>query len=167
MKYALPLLALTGLVILQSALLPLVFPWLPLAPALVCLVFASIRQERRFLLIASLWTGLVMDILLGEILGLYMLLNFVSMFIVLEIKYEVFESYILTVGIRLIAATLIQDVFMAFIFYIQGIPDLIPALQINAGMHLLSNLILYLLSLLVIKLRHPGDKLESVLEVKR
>lgn len=167
MKYALPLLALAGLVIMQSTLLPLVFPWLPLAPALVYLVVASTRQPRNFLLIASLWTGLVEDILLGETLGLYMLLNFISMFLILEIKYEIIESYVLTVGLRLIAATLIQDILMAFIFYIQGIPNLGPALQINAGINLLANIIVFIVYLLVIKVRHPGDTLESLLEVKR
>lgn len=167
MKYALPLLALAGLVIMQSTLLPLVFPWLPLAPALVYLVVASTRQPRNYLLIASLWTGLVEDILLGETLGLYMLLYFISMFLILEIKYEIIESYVLTVGLRLIAATLIQDILMAFIFYIQGIPNLGPALQINAGINLLANIIVFIVYLLVIKVRHPGDTLESLLEVKR
>lgn len=167
MKYVFSLLWLTALVIMQSTLFPLIFPWLPLAPALVYLVAASLVQERRLLLSAALWTGLVQDVLLGEVFGLFMLLNFVSMFFILEIKYEVFDSHILTGGLRLIAATLIQDILMAFIFYIQGIPNLGPALQINAGINLLSNLIIYILFLIILKLRHPGDKLESVLEVKR
>jgi rod shape-determining protein MreD len=167
MKYVLSLLGLTGLMILQSTLLPFIFPWLPLSPALVYLVVASLGKERKFLLTAALWTGLVQDILLGEVLGLFMLLNFISMILVLEIKYEIFDTYILTGGLRLIAATLIQDIIMAFILYIQGIPNLGPALQINVGINLLSNLILYALFLIILKLRHPGDKLESVLEVKR
>lgn len=167
MKYVLSLLGLTGLVIIQSTFLPLVFPWLPLAPALVYLVMASMRQERKFLLIAALWTGLVQDILLGEVLGLFMLLNFISMFVILEIKYEIFDTYILTGALRLIAATLIQDIVMVFLLYIQGIPNLGPALQVNVGINLLSNLILYAVFLIILKLRHPGDKLESVLEVKK
>ncbi|HBI56345.1 MAG TPA: hypothetical protein DDY38_05935, partial [Firmicutes bacterium] len=63
MKYAYSLLWLTGLVIFQSTLLPVVFPWLPLMPAFVFLVVISLRLERRLLLIAALWTGLIQDIL--------------------------------------------------------------------------------------------------------
>lgn len=166
MKYVYSLLWLTGLVILQSTLLPVVFPWLPLAPAFVFLVVISLRFDRRFFLIAALWTGLVQDILLGEFLGLFMFLNFSSAALVWEIKKEWLDNLVLTGGLRLIAATLIQEFFMAFIFYIRGMANLTSALQINAGINLLSNLLLYILFLIIYKLRCRRDKLETVLEAK-
>jgi rod shape-determining protein MreD len=166
MKYAYSLLWLTGLVIFQSTLLPVVFPWLPLMPAFVFLVVISLRLERRLLLIAALWTGLIQDILLGEFLGLFMLLNFISAALVWEIKNELFDNLVLTGGLRLIAATLIQEILMAFIFYIRGTANLGSMLQVNAGIHLLSNLLLYVLFLVIFKLRRRQDNLEAVLEAK-
>ncbi|MDD4657539.1 MAG: rod shape-determining protein MreD [Eubacteriales bacterium] len=166
MKYVYSLLWLTGLVILQSTLLPVVFPWLPLAPAFVFLVVVSLRLERRFFLIAALWTGLVQDILLGEFLGLFMLLNFISAALIWEIKNELLDNLVLTGGLRLIAATLIQEILMAFIFYIRGRANLGSALQINAGINLLSNLLLYILFMFISKLLRRRDKLEAVLEAK-
>lgn len=166
MKYAYSLLWLTGLVILQSTLLPVVFPWLPLMPAFVFLVVISLRLERKLLLIAALWTGLIQDILLGEFLGLFMLLNFISAALVWEIKNELFDNLVLTGGLRLIAATLIEEILMAFIFYIRGTANLGSMLQVNAGIHLLSNLLLYVLFLVIFKLRRRQDNLEAVLEAK-
>ncbi|HCX78133.1 MAG TPA: rod shape-determining protein MreD [Firmicutes bacterium] len=166
MKYAYSLLWLTGLVIFQSTLLPVVFPWLPLMPAFVFLVVISLRLERRLLLIAALWTGLIQDILLGEFLGLFMLLNFISAALVWEIKNELFDNLVLTGGLRLIAATLIEEILMAFIFYIRGTANLGSMLQVNAGIHLLSNLLLYVLFLVIFKLRRRQDNLEAVLEAK-
>lgn len=166
MKYAYPLLWLTGLLLLQSTLLPVLFPWLPLTPAFVYLIVFSLRTDRRFFLIAALWLGLVQDILLGEFFGLYMFLNFISAFFVWEVKNDLLDNLVLTVGLRLIAATLIQEALLAFIFYIRRMARLGTALQINSGLSLLSNLLLYVLYLTFIKLCRRHEKLETELEGK-
>lgn len=166
MKYFWTLLALTGLVIVQSTLLAALFPRLPLAPALVFLMLASLRFERGFFLIAALWAGLVQDILLGEFFGFFMLLNFNSAVWAWEIRKEWLDNLVLTGGLRLIAATLLQEVFAAFFFYIRGITDLAGTLQINAGKDLLFNLLIYAVFLLALKIRHRGSKLEAVLGAK-
>lgn len=152
---------------LQSSLFRVLFPWLPVAPALVFLIFVSLRMKRGTFLILSLWTGWVQDILFGEILGLFMLLYFISAVLVWEIKREWVDNLVLTGGLRLIGATLVQEILLVFIFYIRGVRNLGFALQINAGKSLLSNLLLYALFLLVLKVCNRGQKLETVLEVKQ
>lgn len=166
MKHAYPFLWLTGLVILQSSLLPIVFPWLPLAPAFVFLMLASLRLERWHFLLAAVWTGLVQDILLGEYFGLFMLLNYLSAILAWEIKKKWLDSAVLTGALRLIAATLFQDGLMAFILSIRGQSELGLALQINAGRNLLACLLLYALFLLALKLKNRQEKLETVLEAR-
>ena len=166
MKYVYTLLCLTGLVILQNTFIPVLFPWLPFMPAFVFLVVLSLRLDRSFLLIAALWTGLVQDILIGEMLGLFMLLNFISMALAWEIKKEWLNNHVITGGMRVIAATLIHEIVMAFIMYIRTRENLASVLQVNAGFSLLSNLLLYILLLLWYRVRHRGANLEAVLEAK-
>ena len=166
MKYVYTLLGLTGLVILQNTFLPVLFPWLPFMPAFVFLVVLSLRLERSFLLIAALWTGLVQDILIGEMLGLFMLLNFISVALAWEIKNEWLNNLVVTGGLRIIAATIIQEAAMAFILYIRTRDNLASELQVNTGFSLLSNLLLYILLLVWYRVRHRGVNLESVLEAK-
>lgn len=165
MKYLINLLTLALLVALQSTLLPVVFPWLPLTPAFVYLVVLSFRLPRRHLLIAALWAGLVQDVLLGEFLGLAMLTNYIAMAVTWELKEDLLENTVLTGGLRIIAATLLQEVLMAFVYYIRGlsVENLFYLLQVNAGTGLLSNLLLYLLLLAALRTRGSG-RIEAVLE---
>lgn len=163
MKRVYPLLWILGLALLESTLLPFIFPAFPLTPALVALVFVSLRFQRPYFLIAALWAGLIQDILLSEHLGLFMLLRFCGAALAWEIKNELIDNLVLTGMLRLIAMSLTQDVLTAFILYISGLRDLGPALQINAGVNLLANLVLYGLFLLVIKLFHPKTRLDITL----
>lgn len=166
MKYVYTLLCLTGLVIVQSTFLPVIFPWLPLLPAFVFLVVLSLRLERGFSLIAALWTGLVQDILIGDMLGLFMLLNFISVALAWEINNKWLNNLVITGGLRIIAATLMHELGMAFIMYIRTRENLTSLLQVNAGFSLLSNLLLYILLLVWYRVRHRGTNLEAVLEAK-
>jgi len=159
---------LTLLVIIQGTLLTVLVPWLPLAPAFIYLAILSLRLERPYLLAAALWTGLAQDILVGEMLGLTMLTNFVAMTIIWELKEEYLDNAVLTCGLRIAVATLVQELIIAFIYYIRGLESgsLVQVLQINAGINLLSNLSLYILFMVWLKIRGAG-KVAAVLGAKR
>lgn len=166
MKRLYPFIGVLIFALAQSTILPSVFPGFPLTPVLVYLVFTSLRTERWLFLVVALWAGLLQDLLLGENLGLFMLLNFSSGVLVWEIKNELIDNLALTGMVRIIAMSLFQDIFMAFILFVQGQPGLTPALKMNAGINLLENLLLYGLFLLLLKLFHPRTKLDLVLEEK-
>ena len=168
MRYFYSLLGLTLLIVFQGTFLPVIIPWLPLSPALLFLVILSFRLERTQLLVAGLWAGFVQDILLGQMLGLFMMANFLALIVIWELKEELLEDVIMTCGLRLIVATLIQEVLMTFIYYIQGWEPtrLLFVMQLNAGINLLSNLLL--LGLLLAWLRMRGsDKIGTLLGGKR
>lgn len=152
------------LALAQSTILPAAFPGFPLTPVLVYLVFTSLRSDRWLFLAVALWAGFLQDLLLGENLGLFMLLSFSSGAFAWEIKNELIDNLALTGMVRVIAMSLLQDLFMAFILLIKGQPGLGSALQINAGINLLQNLLFYGLFLLIIKLFHPRTKLDLILE---
>ncbi|MGI6364355.1 MAG: rod shape-determining protein MreD [Bacillota bacterium] len=168
MKYLANLAVLALLVMVQGTLLPAIIPWLPLAPAFIYLIILSMRLERPYLLGAALWTGLVQDLLLGEMLGLSMLTNFVAMAIAWELKESFVENAVLTCGLRVVAATLVQELLISFVYYVRGLEhgNLLSILQVNAGLNLLSNLGLYLLLLAFLRLRGEG-KVSALLEVRQ
>ena len=167
MKYLANLAVLALLVMVQGTLLPAIIPWLPLAPAFIYLIILSMRLERPYLLGAALWTGLVQDLLLGEMLGLSMLTNFVAMAIAWELKESFVENAVLTCGLRVVAAT-VQELLISFVYYVRGLEhgNLLSILQVNAGLNLLSNLGLYLLLLAFLRLRGEG-KVSALLEVRQ
>lgn len=168
MKYLYNLGFLTVLVLVQGILLPVFIPWLPLAPAFLYLIVLSFRLDRPYLLGAALWTGLVQDILLGEMLGLTMLTNFVAMTIAWELKKSLFENAVFTCALRIVVATLVQELLIAFVYYIRGLGsgNLLLVLQINSGINLLSNLVLFILLLGWLRSRGEG-KITAVLETKQ
>lgn len=165
MKYVYNFAVLTLLVILQGTLFPVLIPWLNITPAFVFLTLLSFRFSRTYLLTAALWAGLVQDLLMGEVLGLFMLTNFIAMAIAWELKEDFLDNRVLTVGLRIAVATLIQEVILGFSFYIRGLDSksLLAVLQLSAGTNLLSNLILYILLLGWLRLR-GSDKIEAALE---
>ncbi len=168
MKYAANLAVLTLMVMVAGTLLQVFVPWLPLAPAYLYLIILSMRLERPYLLGAALWTGLVQDILLGEMLGLTMLTNFVAMAIVWEVKEEFLDNPILTCGLRVVAATLVQELLITFVYYIRGAEtgNLLAIFPVNAGVDLLANLGLYILYLAWLRLR-GANKISAALEVRQ
>jgi len=149
-------------------MLPILFPALPMFPVFLYLTVLSMRLQRPYLLACALWAGLVQDVLVGQILGLSMLTNFVAMFVIWELKDSLLENTIMTCGLRLVVATLVQELLMGFLFYIRGLePDnLLFILQINTGITLLSNLLLYFLFLALLRLRGQG-KIAGVLGVEK
>jgi len=161
-----PILAL--LVILQGTLLPTVIPWVTLTPAFVFLAILSLRLPRYQLLLCALWTGLVQDVLLGEMFGLYMLTHFLAMAVIWELKEELLDNAILTGGLRLMAASMLQDLVIAFVCYVRGRGDsgLVLLLQTNAGTNLFSNLVMYIVYLSWLSLRGK-HRIENVLEAKK
>lgn len=164
MKYFFSFAVLTVLVLLQGTLLPVIFPWLVLNPALVFLIILSFRFKRSYLLGAALWSGLVQDILMGEVLGLFMLTNFVAMVFVWELSDSLLDNRVLTGGLRVVVATLIQEALLTFVWYIRLNPEnLMRFFQLNAGKNLLSNLMLYILLLLWLRSR-GRDKIEAAME---
>lgn len=168
MRYLGKLAVLALLVMAQGTLLPVFIPWLPLAPAFLYLIILSMRLERPYLLGAALWVGLVQDLLLGEMLGLSMFTNFVALALAWELKEELVDNAALTCGLRVVAATLVQELLITFVYYIRGLEhgNLLTILQINAGINLLSNLALYLILLAYLRLRGEG-KIAALLEVKQ
>lgn len=168
MRYLYSLATLMLLVLLQGTLLPLAVPWLPLNPALLFLVFLSFRlQQRSQFLAAALWAGLVQDILFGEILGLFMLTSFIAAAVIWELKEGFLDNPVLTCGLRLIIATLIQELLIAFIFYIRGLEpnNLGHVLQVQAGLSLAGNLLLYFLVLAWLGLG-GSQRIAAALEAK-
>lgn len=154
------------LVMVASTLLQVFIPWLPLAPAFLYLIVLSMRLDRPYLLGAALWTGLVQDILLGEILGLTMLTNFVAMAIIWELKEKYWDNAILTCGLRVVTATLVQQLLIAFIYYIRGSDaGNLAVLSVNAGVNLSANLGMYIIMLAWLRLRGAG-KISAALEVR-
>jgi rod shape-determining protein MreD len=168
MRFFYTLLGLTLLIVFQSTLLPVIVPWLPLNPTFLFLVVLSFRLDRTLLLLAGLWAGLVQDVLLGEMLGLFMMANFIALAVIWELKEELLEDVILTCGLRVVVATLIHEVLMSFIYYIRGleVARLLYILQLNAGITLLSNLVLYILLLAWLRTRGSG-KIGALLEARR
>lgn len=168
MRYAYTLLVLTLLVLVQSTFLHILIPWLPLNLALLFLIVLAVGMDRTSLLFAGVWTGFVQDILYGEALGLFMLANFIALALVWELKDSLMENPVLTTGLRLVVASLTIDLLMTFIYYIYGLEsgNLLIALQLKAGINLVSNLLLYLLLLTWLRLRGSG-KITAVLEARK
>lgn len=167
MKYLKTLAVLALLVILQTTLFPLLIPWLPLAPAFLYLVILSFRLQRTFLLVAALWTGLVQDILVGEIFGLTVFTNYVAMAVIWEFKDDLLDNVMVTCGVRVVIATLVQEFLTAFVYYVYstGSGNIFNTLQISAGLNLLSNLLLYAIILLGLRMRGT-EKVSAFLEAK-
>ncbi|HOB35082.1 MAG: rod shape-determining protein MreD [Firmicutes bacterium] len=167
MKYLRVLAVLAFLVIVQTTLLPRLFPWLPLAPAFLYLVVLSFRLPRNFLLTAGLWSGLVQDILVGEVFGLTMFTNYIAMAVVWEFKDDLLDNAVVTCGVRVVIATLVQEFLTAFVYYIYsaGSGHISNTLQISAGLNLLSNLLLYALFMLWLRLR-GSEKVSAFLEAR-
>lgn len=164
MKYFYNFAVLTVLVLMQGTLLPVIFPWLVLNPALIFLIILSFRFKRSYLLWAALWSGLVQDILMGEVLGLFMLTNFIAMALIWELSDSLMDNRVLTGGLRVAVATLTQEALLAFVWYIRQNPEnLIRFFQLNAGKNLLANIMLYILLLLYLRFR-GREKIEAAME---
>jgi len=106
--------------------------------------------------------------MLGEILGLFMLANFLAMSIIWEFKKGWLDNAVLTCGLRLVIATLTQEILMTLVYYIRGLEqsNLSFVMQINAGNNLLSNLLLFVLLLAWLRIRGSG-RVEAALEAKQ
>lgn len=154
------------LVAVQASLLPVIVPQLIFYPALLALVVLSFRLQRSWLLALALWTGLVSDMLYSEILGLHMLAYFIALVAVLEISRSWLDDLLLVCSLRVVAAIIIIEGLHAFVYYVRGFSDhLLRALQINTGLSLAANLLLFGLFLLILRLR-GRDQIHTLLEGK-
>lgn len=155
------------LVAIQGSFLPLIVPQLYFYPALLALVVLSFRLERPWLLGLAIWTGLVTDMLYGESIGLHMFTHYVALAAALEISETWLDDLLLVCALRVVAVIIGVEIIQAVVFYVRGLSDnLFAALQINTGLSLAANLLLFGLFLLMLRLKGK-DQIRMLLEGER